>query len=177
MQVASRRRRLRYLGLAVSGLVAAVLAVGTIVWIKIDLIQRAGADVAEAQAEVNWADAVLDSAVDQQNALAGILATRDPRYVAPFEQGRARFEHSLERLSAYSLDDPADQRRDVAEVARLARTWTLTVAEPRVAAARAGRLLPRRRRARRWTPCRGCASASMTFTMARPGCWASVSLL
>src|ERR1700760_4321077 len=104
MQAAARRRQIRYLAMAFGGLVAAVLVVAAIVWVNIDLIQRAASDVAEAQGEMSWADAALDAANDQENALAGILATHDPRYVTPFEQGRVRFEHSLERLLAYSLD-------------------------------------------------------------------------
>ena len=134
MQAAARRRRIRYLGLAFGGLVAAVLVVAAIVWINIDLIQRAAGDVSEAQTELTWADATLDSANDEQNALSGIIATHDRRYVAPFEIGRQRFQHAFERLTAYSLGDPANQQRDVAEAARLARTWTLAIAEPQVAA-------------------------------------------
>ncbi len=102
MYAAARRRRIRNLGLAFGGLVAAMAAVVAIVWVNVDLIQRAGNDVAEAQGELAWADATLDAASDQKNALAGILATHDPRYVTPFEQGRRRFEHAMERLTAYS---------------------------------------------------------------------------
>jgi signal transduction histidine kinase/ActR/RegA family two-component response regulator len=139
MQAAARRRRIRYLGLAFSGLIAAVLAVAAVVWINIDLIQRAGRGVAEARDELTWADAVLDAANDQQNALAGIVGTHDPRYAVPFEEGRRRMDHAVERLTAYSLDDPPDQVRAAAAVGRLSRTWTLTVAEPQVAATLAGR--------------------------------------
>jgi signal transduction histidine kinase/ActR/RegA family two-component response regulator len=141
MQAAARRRRIRYVSLAFGGLVAAVLAVGVVVWVNIALIQRAVSDVAETQAELAWADAVLDAASDQQNALAGIVATHDPRYLAPYKEGQRRFEHALERLTAYSLDDPADQRRDVANAGQLARTWTIAVAGPQVAATEAGRVL------------------------------------
>ena len=142
MQAAARRRRIRNLGLAFGGLIAAVLIVATIVWVNIDLIQKAGSDVAEAQGELAWADSALDAANDQQNALGGILATHDARYVKPYEQGRQRFEHALERLTAYSRDDPADQRHDVDVAGRLARTWTDSVADPLVAATKAGRSLP-----------------------------------
>ena len=142
MQTAVRRRRLRNLGLAFGGLISAVLVVATIVWANIDMIQQAAGDVAEAQGELAWADATLDAARDEQNALAGIIATHDPRFLAPFQLGRQRFEHALERLTAYALDDPADQRRDVATAGRLARTWTLTVALPQAAATEAGRVLP-----------------------------------
>jgi signal transduction histidine kinase/CheY-like chemotaxis protein len=141
MQAAARRRRIRYLGLAFAGLVAAVLVVAAIVWINIDLIQRAAGDVAEAQSELTWADATLDAANDEQNALSGIIATHDRRYLAPFDLGRQRFQHAFERLTAYSLKDPANQRRDVADAARLARTWTLVVAAPQVAATQSGQNL------------------------------------
>ena len=77
MHAAARRRRIRYLGLAFGGLVAAVLVVAAIVWINIDLIQRAAGDVAQAQTELTWADATLDAANDEQNALSGIIATHD----------------------------------------------------------------------------------------------------
>ena len=142
MQAAARRRRLRYLAAAFCGLVAAVLVVAAIVWVNLDLIQKAAKDVAEAQNEMTWADASLDAANDEQNALGGIVATHDPRYLTPFEEGRQRFEHSFERLSAYSLDDPLDQRQAVATARRLARAWTLGVAQPQVAATKAGRTLP-----------------------------------
>jgi len=142
MQAAARRRRIRYLGLAFGGLVAAVLAVAAIVWVNIDLIQRAASDVAEAQSEITWADASLDAANDEQNALAGLIATHDPRYLAPLKLGQQRFAHAFERLTAYSLDDPADQRGDVAAAARVARSWTLAVAEPQVAATEAHRVPP-----------------------------------
>ncbi len=132
---------MRHLGLAFGGLIAAVLAVATVVWVKIDLIEQAAGDVGEAQSELTWADAVMDAANDQQNALDGVVTTHDRRYIPPFEEGRRRFDHALERLTAYSLDDPADQRRDVADTGRLARTWTLAVAEPQVAAVEAGRVL------------------------------------
>ena len=102
MQAAARARRIRYLGLAFGGLVTAVLAVATIVWVNIDLIEHAGSDVAEAQGEMAWADATLDAASDQQNALDGVVATHDRRYVAPFRQGQQRFEHALERLAAFA---------------------------------------------------------------------------
>jgi len=95
MQAAQRRRRIRYLGLAFGGLVAAVLVVATIVWVNIDLIQRAASDVAEAPNELTWADAALDAANDEQNALSGIIATHDTRYLAPFELGRQRFDHAF----------------------------------------------------------------------------------
>jgi signal transduction histidine kinase/ActR/RegA family two-component response regulator len=142
MQAAARARRIRYLGLAFGGLVAAVLAVATIVWVNIDLIEHAGRDVAEAQGEMAWADAALDAASDQENALDGVVATHDRRYVAPFKLGQQRFEHALERLTAFSLDDPADQRRDVADAGRLAGIWTRSIAEPQVAATESGRVLP-----------------------------------
>ncbi len=142
MQAAARRRRIRYLGLAFGGLVAAVVVVAMIVWINIDLIERAANDVAEAQSELTWADASLDAANDEQNALSGIIATHDQRYLAPFLLGQQRFAHAFERLTAYSLDDPADQRRDVASAARLARSWRLAVAQPEVAATQAGKSLP-----------------------------------
>jgi signal transduction histidine kinase/ActR/RegA family two-component response regulator len=128
--------------LAFSGLVAAVLVVAMIVWVNIDLIQRAAGDVAEAQSEMTWADAALDAANDEQNALAGIVATHDQRYLAPFELGRQRFAHAFERLTAYSLDDPLNQRQDVATARQLAGAWTLAVAQPQVAATQAGRILP-----------------------------------
>jgi CHASE3 domain sensor protein len=111
MQAAARRRRIRNLGLAFGGLIAAVLVVATIVWVNIDQIERAGNDVAEAQSELTWADTVVDAANDQQNALAGILATHDRRYVPPFEQGRQRFEHAFERLAAYSLNALSPSRK------------------------------------------------------------------
>jgi signal transduction histidine kinase/ActR/RegA family two-component response regulator len=141
MQAAARRRRIRYVSLAFGGLVAALLAVGAVVWVNIARIEQAVSDVAEAQAELAWADAVLDAASDQQNALAGIVATHDPRYLTPYKQGQVRFEHALERLTAFSLDDAANQRRDVASATQLARTWTLGVAQPQVAAIEAGRVL------------------------------------
>jgi signal transduction histidine kinase/ActR/RegA family two-component response regulator len=140
MQAAARRRRIQYLSLAFSGLVAAVMAVAAVVWVNVDLIQRAAGAVGEAQAELGWADTVLDAAGDQQNALAGIVATHDRRYVAPYEQGRIRFDHAIERLTAYSLDGPPDQRHDAADASLLARRWTL-VAAPQVAATAAGRSL------------------------------------
>jgi signal transduction histidine kinase/ActR/RegA family two-component response regulator len=142
MQAAARRRRIRNLGLAFAGLIAAVLVVATIVWVNVDLIQRAGRDVGEAQSELTWADAAIDAANDQQNALAGVVATHDPRYVFPFEQGRQRFDHAFARLTAYSLDDPADQRRAVVAAGRLAQIWTDSVAGPQVAATKAGLRLP-----------------------------------
>jgi signal transduction histidine kinase/ActR/RegA family two-component response regulator len=128
MHPAARRRRIRYLGVALVGLIAAVLAVATIVWTNIDKIQRAVRGVAEAQSELTWADAVLDAANDQQNALTGIVATHDRRFVVPFEQGQQRFDHAFARLSAYSLDDPANQQREMADAARLSRAWRLAAA-------------------------------------------------
>jgi signal transduction histidine kinase/CheY-like chemotaxis protein len=142
MQAAAQHRRIRILGLAFGGLIAAMAAVVAVVWVNIDLIQRAGNDVAEAQGELAWADTALDAASDQQNALAGILATHDPRYVTPFEQGRQRFAHAIEQLTASALNDPADERHAVADASRLATAWTLTVAEPQAAATAAGRILP-----------------------------------
>jgi signal transduction histidine kinase/ActR/RegA family two-component response regulator len=142
MQAAAPRRPIQYLGLAFGGLVGAMLAVTTVVWVNIDLIQHAGSDVAEAQGELAWADATLDAADDEQNALSGISATHDRRYLAPFELGQQRFEHAFARLTAYALDDPPDQRRDVATAGRLARTWALVVAQPEVAATEAGRVSP-----------------------------------
>jgi signal transduction histidine kinase/ActR/RegA family two-component response regulator len=142
MQAAARRRQIRYLGLAFGGLVAAVLGMAAVVWVNLDLIQRAGRSVAGARDEQTWADAVLDAANDQQNALAGIVATHDPRDAGAFEQGRRRLDHAIERLKAYSLDDPPNQLRDVADVSRLLRIWTLTVAEPQLAATKAGRFPP-----------------------------------
>ena len=104
MQAAARRRRIRYLGLAFSGLIAAVLAVAAVVWINIDLIQRAGRGVAEARDELTWADAVLDAANDQQNALAGIVGTHDPRYAVPFEEGRRRMRALRRQVLAHYVD-------------------------------------------------------------------------
>src|SRR5580658_4041449 len=98
MHPAARHSRIRYLGLAFGGLVAAVLAVVAVVWINIGLIQQAGSDVTQAQNELTWADASLDAASDEQNALTGIIATHDRRYLAPFELGQSRFEHAFEQL-------------------------------------------------------------------------------
>jgi signal transduction histidine kinase/CheY-like chemotaxis protein len=142
MQAAAQRRRIRILGLAFGGLIAAVLAASAIVWVNIDQIQRAGNDVAGAQTELTWADAALDAAKDQQNALAGILSTHDRRYVTPFEQGRRRFEHAFERLKAASHDDSLGQRQHVATAGTLAGVWMLAVAEPQAAAVLAGRSVP-----------------------------------
>ncbi len=142
MQAAARRSHVRYLGLAFGGLIAALFAVAAIVWVNFDLIERAGRDVAEAQGELAWADAVLDAVSDQQNALGGLLATHDPRYLTPFEQGRQRLDHALEQLTSFSLDDPANKRREMADANRRARIWTLTVAEPQAVAIAAGRVLP-----------------------------------
>jgi len=142
MQTATRHRRIWYLGLAFGGLIAAVLVVAMIVWVNIDLIQRATVDVTEAETELNWADTALDAANDEQNALSGIIATHDRRYLAPFKLGQQRFEQAFARLTAYTVDDPAGQRRDAATAGRLARKWTLEVAQPEVAATQAGRVTP-----------------------------------
>jgi len=140
MQPAARRQRLWTLGLAFGGLIAAVLAVVTIVWINIGLIKKAAAEVGEAKGELAWADAVLDAASDQQNAFEGLIATHDPRYVAPYEVGQARFKHAFEQLSASSADDTTAQRREVANVGQFERNW-IAVAGPHVAAAKTGRVL------------------------------------
>jgi hypothetical protein len=76
MQAAARRRRIRYLGLAFGGLVAAELAVATIVWVNVDLIQKAAGDVTEAQSELTWADATLDAANDARTAPSATSASR-----------------------------------------------------------------------------------------------------
>jgi signal transduction histidine kinase/ActR/RegA family two-component response regulator len=139
MLAATRRRRIRHLGLAFAGLIAAVLAVETVVWVNIGLIQKAAREVAEAQGELTWADATLDAARDQQNALAGIVATHDPRYASPYEEGQRRFELAFQKLAAFAASD--DRRREVASIRQLAKRWRLDVAAPRVAAAKAGRSL------------------------------------
>ena len=99
MQV-SRRRRLRDLTVGLSVLVAAVLAVVAYVWVNIEHMRATGRDDAEAREELAWADAVLDAAGDQDNALQALSSTGDRRYIAPYEVGSARFDGALAHLTA-----------------------------------------------------------------------------
>jgi signal transduction histidine kinase/ActR/RegA family two-component response regulator len=134
-------RRLRDLSIALGALVAAVLTVAVVVWINIGFLEAADRNDTEAREELAWGDTVRDAASDQENALHGLLATGDPRFIQPYEEGRARLQGALTRLTAYAANDPPAQRRDVAKIVLLARRWTESVADPRIAAVRSGRRL------------------------------------
>lgn len=137
----AERRRIWDLSLSLGALVAAVLAVVTIVWINIDRIDAAAHKDNDAREALAWADTALDATNDQANALDDLLKSQDPRFILPYQQGRQRLNHALERLSALASDAPLDQRREMDEVVRLAGIWTHQVAEPRIAEAQAGRQL------------------------------------
>jgi signal transduction histidine kinase/ActR/RegA family two-component response regulator len=138
---AAKRRGLRDLSLGSGALVTVVLTIVAFVWVNIEHLETAGRDDGEAREEQAWAEAVLDSAGDQQVSIHDLIATHDLRFLAPYQEARARFDRSLAQLIACAADDPRNQRLDVAQVARLARSWTISFAEPQIAAVRAGRRL------------------------------------
>jgi signal transduction histidine kinase len=134
-----RQRRVRELAAGLGAMVISVVAVAATVWINIAHIERADADVREAGEELAWADAVLDSVSDQNNALRGAIRTRDRSFVEPYREGQTRFAHALDSLTAFAADDPPLQRADVEHARRLAMAWRLKVADPQIAAVEAGR--------------------------------------
>jgi signal transduction histidine kinase/CheY-like chemotaxis protein len=66
------------------------------------------------------------------------VITANPAMLQSYRDGRRRFAEALPRLAALAADDPPGQRRLIADIARLSQGWTETVAEPEIAAARAG---------------------------------------
>jgi signal transduction histidine kinase/ActR/RegA family two-component response regulator len=127
--------------MALGALVAAVLTVAVVVWVNIGFLEAAGRNDNQAREELAWGDTVRDATSDQENAFHGLLATGDPRFIQPYEDGRARLQGALTQLSVYAANDPPAQRDDVAKVALLATRWTESVADPQIAAARSGQRL------------------------------------
>ena len=139
---AARQRRIRDLSLGMAALVAVAFVVTTVVWVNIDYLQAANRNDNEARDELALSDMIRDATADQENALDGLVATNDRRFVAPFEEGRERLETALGRLSVLALNDPARERGEVAQIAALLRQWTAAFAEPQIAAVSAGRRPP-----------------------------------
>ncbi|MBV9508892.1 MAG: response regulator [Caulobacteraceae bacterium] len=132
-------KRFQDIALSLGALLVAVLAVVTFVWLDINRIEAAARQDKQAREELAWADAVLDAASDQANALSGLLNTRDHRFLAPYEEGRQRFETAIANLTFHAADAPADEREAVAKITAMARSWTQATAEPQIAAILAGR--------------------------------------
>jgi signal transduction histidine kinase/ActR/RegA family two-component response regulator len=132
-------RRFRDLSTGLGAMTLAALAVGTVVWINIDHIQAASARVGEASTELSWAAAAMDAVDDQDNAVEGLISTRDARFLGPYNVGRGRLDHALAELAQYAADDGRPERRDVSEARQLVARWSQTVAAPAAAAVEAGR--------------------------------------
>ena len=112
--LATKQRRLRELGVALGALIVALLTVVAIVSVHIDLLEAADRADSEAREELALCDAVSDATGDQASALDGLLATQNTRFIAPFDEGRARLEPALAKLAGVRggrPDRPTGQRR------------------------------------------------------------------
>ena len=138
----ARRRRFRDLAMGLAALIGAVLAVVVVVWVNIDTLEAADRGNAEAREELAAGETVRDAISDQMNALDGLTETRDPRYIAPSQEGRLRLDAALGHLRDHAANGPAIQRRNVAKIDHLARRWVSIVADPNIAAIRARHILP-----------------------------------
>jgi CHASE3 domain sensor protein len=133
-----RGRRFRVLALALCLLAISILVVGAIVWINLSEMSKASGDVREARGELAWADSVADAVSDQANAIDGLVATADRRFISPYDEGQERLGTALAKLTACAADGPLDQRQEVAKATQSLTTWTREFANPAIAAVNAG---------------------------------------
>jgi signal transduction histidine kinase len=137
-----RAERIRDLALGVGALAAAIFAIAAIVWVNLDHMQREWNTDNATREELAWADSAADAVSDQENAIQGLQSTHDPRFVPPYEVGRGRLDTALTALTSLAADDRAQNRRDVADARKQLAIWTVSYAEPLVAAVRSGRAMP-----------------------------------
>ena len=128
----------RELVIGLGALVAAVLGVALIVWVNIGLLERAGAADREVREELAQDSAVIEAMIDQETGLRGYVISGNLRFLQPYHSGRNRLDAALRRRSVLAADDPPEVRWRVAEVARLANSWTATVAAPAITALQNG---------------------------------------
>ena len=138
----ARRKRLRELGMGLAALIAAVMTVVVVVWVNIGALEAADRGNAEARQELAWSDMVQDAIYDQKNALGGLAATHDKRFIDPYEDGHARLEGAIGHLRDYAADTSPSQRHDVGMIEQLAQRWMGTVAQPQITAVQQGRRPP-----------------------------------
>jgi signal transduction histidine kinase/FixJ family two-component response regulator len=124
--------------IGLGAMVAAMFAVAAAVWINIGHVQAADAAAREARSELLQDAAVLEAIVDQETGLRGFLITGDAKFLQPYETGRVQFDLAMRRLEGLVADDPPELRQAAADIARQADRWSDAVAEPEIAAKRAG---------------------------------------
>ncbi|HLZ75867.1 ATP-binding protein [Phenylobacterium sp.] len=132
------RKVFRELVTGLGALVAAVVIQAAIVWTTIDHLHALDDADDEARAELLHDAVMVEAMQDQEVGLSGYLASHDPQDLKTYESGRAAFEAGTPRLIALAADDPPYMRLRVADLLRQAKSWTQTVAQPEIDAARAG---------------------------------------
>jgi signal transduction histidine kinase/ActR/RegA family two-component response regulator len=139
---AAKPRRFRDLSLGLAALVGALLTLVAIVWVNIDFLEAADRNDTETREELAVCATVQDAVSDQANALGGLISTRDPRYIEPYDEGRDRLNGALIQITAFAADDPPAQRLDAASAVAAAKQWTLSFAQPWVDSVRLGHSFP-----------------------------------
>ncbi|MBS0362506.1 MAG: CHASE3 domain-containing protein [Proteobacteria bacterium] len=133
------RKIFRELATGIGALVVAVLAQTVIVWAVIDNLQRIDVADGEARSELQLYSRMFEAALDADSALRGFLIDGDAKALKIHDDGVSRFEAATPRLRAFTADDPPYVRATVEDIISRAETWEDKVAQPQIAAVKAGR--------------------------------------